>query len=504
MKTRGKLFVLFGVSLFLWLAAMGGIWRFNNMKKGPDDLAELSSDMTVGREKRYFYKVFKDGKKVGYMVASQMSHNGLKVLREEVVLKLNMAGKSREIFVQETTSIDSIRNVMDYMTFRIQSGTHFYSCNGEIHQDSLLINVNKSAIDPWRRGMFKIEPGIITSAAIPFFLHHHTESTVTLPIFDLVDFSPKTVAANRRGEEDVSVEGTRLRLVRYDVSGEYGNAVVWLDSLGRMIKAEDMVLYGRGLGKFSVELSNHRDVFLLPVETLLGSDTVKKFAFIPDREIKNPRLCTFMSIELDGVRAANIDTEAQNKVVRSLNPVRFDIYSEAPTNNEERITALRSAASDTSLTGSSDYIQPKDARVQRAARSITGSNADTLAIARSISRWVSIRMKRDETLVISRSVDLLNTPVGGRDEYVKLFTALSRSLGIPTQINMGIVYEGDRFRYHSWPSVLTGGSWHDLDPWYGQDTADAARVSLVRGDFDCLSEYLRFVDSFSVRILDYR
>ncbi len=147
MTARKKLFVLFGVSLFLWLAAMGGVWRFNHMRGGLADLADLSSDVVVGKEKRYFYKVFQDGKKVGYMTASQMSHNGIKVLRQEVVLKLNMAGKSRELFVQETTNIDSAGAFMDYMTFRILSGVHYYTCNGEIHQDSLLINVTKSSVD---------------------------------------------------------------------------------------------------------------------------------------------------------------------------------------------------------------------------------------------------------------------------------------------------------------------------------------------------------------------
>jgi transglutaminase-like putative cysteine protease len=87
---------------------------------------------------------------------------------------------------------------------------------------------------------------------------------------------------------------------------------------------------------------------------------------------------------------------------------------------------------------------------------------------------------------------------------VKLFAALARSIRIPVQINMGLIYENGAFRYHSWPSVLAGGDWHDLDPWYGQDTADAARVALVRGDFERLSELLRLIDSFTVTILEYR
>ncbi len=83
-------------------------------------------------------------------------------------------------------------------------------------------------------------------------------------------------------------------------------------------------------------------------------------------------------------------------------------------------------------------------------------------------------------------------------------TALARSMGIPTQINLGLAYKDGAFRYHSWPSVYTGGTWHSLDPFFGQDRADATHISLIRGDFERLVELLRVAGLISIHVIAIR
>ena len=190
--------------------------------------------------------------------------------------------------------------------------------------------------------------------------------------------------------------------------------------------------------------------------------------------------------------------------MKSVNPVVLGIHDTPVLRGDRLKQMLAVISTDTSLVGTGDYIQCKDARVIRIAREITAASTDTLDMARAISRWVHEHMKKDEKITIARSSDVLRAMRGGRDEYTRLYTALTRSVGIPTQINIGLVYEDGYFVYHSWPSVFAGGTWRDLDPWYGQDTADAARVALVRGDFERLGEYLKLVNILSLKVLTYR
>ncbi|MCD6307930.1 MAG: transglutaminase domain-containing protein, partial [Candidatus Latescibacteria bacterium] len=110
----------------------------------------------------------------------------------------------------------------------------------------------------------------------------------------------------------------------------------------------------------------------------------------------------------------------------------------------------------------------------------------------------------EEGLDITRSIDILRLKRGACDEYTKLFTALARSIGIPTLVNLGYVYRAGAFRYHSWPTVFIGGMWHDLDPFFGQDSADATHVAIVRGGFDKIIELLRIQGKMSISVLDAR
>jgi hypothetical protein len=124
-------------------------------------------------------------------------------------------------------------------------------------------------------------------------------------------------------------------------------------------------------------------------------------------------MVTYLEVELDGVRAATVDTESPMKTVRSLNPVVFAIASR-PAPNSGRLLEL---AADTSLVGSSDYIQPRDARIARLAVEVAGASGDTLVMARALNRWVYTRIAKDSAAVITRSVDVLRAMRGGRDEH---------------------------------------------------------------------------------------
>ena len=504
MSVQKRILTVLAVSGAVWLLVMGLIYRANYGKRAEADLGTLSSDVTAHGETRQYFSVFKDGVKIGYMIASQLSYEELRVVREEVVLKVNLAGMSREVFVQSTAGIDSAQRTMRYMEFRILSGSHAYVFNSKVHDDSLLVNVKMNNESPWRRGMFPVERNIMPSVALPFFMNYSDEHEKTIQVFDPVDFAPRRVHVARKGMEAVKVAASILELERYDMDYGGKRETVWLDSFGKLAKGEGIMLYGEALGGFQVEAWRTRDVFLLPIETSFGRDVIKKLSLPGGMDISNPRGCAYLKVRLDGIRAANINMDSPVKEVFSLNPVVFGIHSEPVAAGGRLAELMKTAAADTSLLGSSDYIQPKDARMSRTAREIVAAETDTLSMARMLSRWVFARMKKDENIAIIRSVDILHSLIGGRDEHVKLFAALARSIRIPVQINMGLLYENGAFRYHSWPSVLAGGTFHDLDPWYGQDTADAARVALVSGDFERLSELLRLMDSFTITILEYR
>ncbi len=498
---RGTLFI--AVIGLVWLMVMALVGRDARERNKEREQTALNMDVTMGEARKY-YNVYKDGVKSGYFVASRINMKNITALREEAVLKVNLSGMSRELSVQSTAGIDSASMQMAYFDFRIQSGAHTFVFNSSMREDSLFINVKMNEESPWRRGAFIVDENILPLVGLPLRIWNSDISEFSFQVFDPFIFAPVEVDVVRGAAEVLSVDGRDSAASRYEVRLGEDHVTVWLDSLGWMVRGEGIKLLGEALGEFEVIESAARDVFLLPIETTLGNETIRSWRFPAEEFIPNPRDVEYMEVELGGIRAATVDTGSSNKETLSLRPVVFGIHNRpAALSAERRKTTLSAVARDTSLVGSSDYIQPRDARMARAARNIVGTQSDTLAMARAINRWVHESMRKED-VGITRSIDVLRILRGGPDEHTKLFTALARSISIPTQINAGLVYEDGVFRYHSWPSIFYRGVWRDLDPWFGQDAADATHIALMRGDFERLDEILRLMGVLSLKVLMYR
>ena len=507
MAAPRRLIYLFVISGVLWFGAMGSLYYVHYIRHVDEELGYFSADIRFDNEQRQYLSIFLDGRKIGYKNDSQFYQQGMKVLRENGTLKMNLAGLSREVFIQTTAAIDSGNMITRYMDFTLSSGEHVDNFNAIVKQDSLIILVKNNQLAEWRKGVFIVDEHITLPSALPFFLHTSTTDIVSMQIFDPVTFSLSIVNAQRIGKEELRIEDRSYETVRYNLQFETMNSRIWLDSNGAVVKSEGFPFFGNVIGSFVTEKAMDKNVFLLPLEVPYGNEMLKKLALVPNTVIQSPRKVSYLEVELTGMRAANIDITGSNKEIRSLNPVVFALHDRPVAEGKQAVDEMKAVAADTSLAGMSDYIQPYDSRILRTAKSITSAVSaehDTLAMAHALNQWIFTRFDKVQGLDITRSVDILRNLKGDCDEHTKLFTALSRSLGIPTQINLGLVYRDNAFRYHSWPSVFVNGVWHDLDPLFGQDYADATHIALIRGDFDKLVELFRLMNFISAKVLAYR
>ena len=97
---------------------------------------------------------------------------------------------------------------------------------------------------------------------------------------------------------------------------------------------------------------------------------------------------------------------------------------------------------------------------------------------------------------------MLDRPRGDCSEHALLFTALARSLGIPTREVSGLMYMGDsfkRFGGHAWNEVVLDGHWVQVDPAWNQLEVDATHVTLSRGD-DSATRRMQFQGKMAFRL----
>ena len=102
---------------------------------------------------------------------------------------------------------------------------------------------------------------------------------------------------------------------------------------------------------------------------------------------------------------------------------------------------------------------------------------------------------------IPSAVEVLRQKAGDCNEHAVLFTALARSLGIPANIQAGIIYQEGHFFYHAWAQVYLG-AWVAVDPLLNQIPADATHIRLVTGDLDQQVDIVKIIGRLKVEILE--
>lgn len=148
----------------------------------------------------------------------------------------------------------------------------------------------------------------------------------------------------------------------------------------------------------------------------------------------------------------------------------------------------------------SPFIQSDDARIAAKAAEIVGARTEPWAQVMALNQWVFSTLRKRLTVGLPSALDVLFTMEGDCHEHTVLFTALARSLALPTRMVAGLVYWQGRLYYHAWPEVWVG-DWVPTDPTLGQPLADATHVGLVEAENESLISLAQFIGRLRVQVL---
>jgi transglutaminase-like putative cysteine protease len=124
-----------------------------------------------------------------------------------------------------------------------------------------------------------------------------------------------------------------------------------------------------------------------------------------------------------------------------------------------------------------------------------------------LTREVNQLLEKKPTVSLPSALEVLRTKVGDCNEHTVLFVALARSLGIPSRINVGLVYVRGAFYYHAWPEVYIDegrdrGYWLPVDPTFDQFPVDATHFRLARGGLDKQASILPLIGQVKMTVLE--
>ena len=147
------------------------------------------------------------------------------------------------------------------------------------------------------------------------------------------------------------------------------------------------------------------------------------------------------------------------------------------------------------------YVQSNDSRIQATARELIGGITDRWLQAVALHDWVFRVLTKRLTVGLPSALDVLASKSGDCHEHTILFTALARSIGLPTRMVAGLVYYEGMLYYHAWPEVWLDG-WIPMDPTLGQRVADATHLGLIEAEAEELVALGKFVGQLQVEVLE--
>jgi hypothetical protein len=129
---------------------------------------------------------------------------------------------------------------------------------------------------------------------------------------------------------------------------------------------------------------------------------------------------------------------------------------------------------------STPFIQSDHPEVQAKVREIVSPDDPAVVKARKLLTWVYKNIQKRPVLSVPNALETLRNRMGDCNEHAVLLTSLARAAGIPAEVEVGLVYQKDRFYYHAW-NVLYLGSWITADSVMEQLPADVTHIRFVRG-----------------------
>ncbi len=140
---------------------------------------------------------------------------------------------------------------------------------------------------------------------------------------------------------------------------------------------------------------------------------------------------------------------------------------------------------------STPYLQADDPQIVQTAAAVAGDEKRTWFAARRLQQWVYQNItEKNLTLGFGSAKETLVQRHGDCTEHAVLLAALTRALGIPSRVAVGLIYLPSaesltgKFVYHMWTEVYVAdgkqpGQWVDLDATNPQEIPDATHIKIA-------------------------
>lgn len=490
MKDKVSIFRLMRPIIIIFWIFMMGVLIQKSYFSSYDDYIQPSYAAGQLRPKEEWMGIYWGSDKVGYTVSKIKKKIGGYEIFEQALMDLTVMGTQQRIDTQVTSQVDDNFTLKSF-EFRLFSNLFTFEANGKIRGNELHVEISSGGSINHSVIPLKEIP-CLASSLKPLILAQGLAvgKRFRQTIFDPATMSSTPIEMVVEGKEKIVLRGKKVKCYRIKSSFKGITIRSWIDEEGNTIKEESP------LGLMLVKESQADAL------TDNWSETTKDIIAASAISVNRP--ITLPNPSYLKVRLENINVKEFN-----LSQNRQQIKGNVLEILKEKVSGLNSyhipypESNLTEYLSPTIFIQSKHRTIIKKAREIIGGEKDALEAVNLIREWVYQNLEKRPVISIPSALDVLKMKVGDCNEHATLFVALCRSVGIPSKLCAGVVYNQGSFYYHAWSDVFVG-SWISVDPTMNQFPADATHIRFVEGGLDKQLEIVRLIGFLKLEVLDYR
>lgn len=383
-------------------------------------------------------------------------------LRQSTYMTFLFLGEEREMMVRSKALLDE-RLELQVFELKLSSGKHWTTITGQVARNNLNIVIDGAGEEPIRR-IFPIEKPLFFSEALPVLWtpeNLRPGKSGRLQLWNPLLMAVEQVEF-RVGEKTIlAFEGKDTEVYPITLKEQGIETHYWCTPEGVVLKNESptgLLMHKKEAWQIFDTLREKRSEL---------TDLPNLYSIPATRIFKKPEQLKTLKIVLETPEGRQA----------------YEIHKEDLTRGEAIEWPVAVSEELKPFTQPEHFIQSDDLTLREVAREAAGKERSAVKAAVKLMNWVHNWITPTPTVSIPSALQVFQNRQGDCNEHTVLFTALARSLGIPTRMVAGIVYQNERFFYHAWPEIYTD-RWIGMDPTFLQAPVDVTHIPLVTGNLE--------------------
>lgn len=155
------------------------------------------------------------------------------------------------------------------------------------------------------------------------------------------------------------------------------------------------------------------------------------------------------------------------------------------------------------------YLQCDDPALAAEAKKVVGEEKDAYRAAKALEKWVFVNLnKKSLDVGFASAKEVFRDRKGDCSEHGVLLAAMTRAVGIPSRVAIGIEYVYGIFGWHMWTEVWAG-EWIPLDATLASPFVDATHIKFVQSSLKdptmdkSMFQMVSLIGNLDIDVIDY-